>query len=135
MQKKPHLLNFDSIGSSDLGYITVSEHPKNIPFKIKRVYWTYFTPHNVERGNHAHKELEQIIVAISGSITFNLESKDGEKFNFKLDKPDTALYIPKEYWRTMNFSHNAILLCLASIEYDENDYIRDYNIFKKLAKK
>ncbi len=130
--KKPYLLDFTSIGSPDLGYLTVAEYPANIPFEIKRTYWTYFTPNNVERGNHGHKELQQIIVAVAGIIEFDLESKQGEKFNFKLDNPNQGLYIPKEYWRVIHFSHSAVLLCLASLEYNADDYIRDYNEFKNL---
>ena len=130
--QQPHIIDLKSIGSSYLGYITVAEFPKNIPFEIKRTYWTYYTPNNVERGNHAHKELQQIIVAVAGVIEFDLESIQGDKFNFKLDNPNQGLYIPKEYWRVIHFSHSAVLLCLASLEYDIADYIRDYNEFKKL---
>jgi hypothetical protein len=126
----PYLIDLKSIGSSELGFITVAEFPKNIPFEIKRTYWTYFTPNNVERGNHAHRQLQQIIVAVAGVIEFDLESKQGEKFNFRLDNPNKGLYIPKEYWRVIHFSHNAVLLCLASLVYDANDYIRDYADFK-----
>ena len=129
-KKNPYIFELSAIGSTELGYITVSEYSNSIPFQIKRVYWIYFTPPNIERGNHAHKELEQIIVSVSGIIEIDLESMHGEKFSFKLDKPNKALYIPKEYWRMIRFSHNAVLLCLASMEYDENDYIRDYNLFK-----
>lgn len=128
----PYIIDLKSIGSSELGYITVAEFPKSIPFEIKRTYWTYYTPNNVERGNHAHKELQQIIVAVAGVIEFNLESIQGEKFNFKLDNPNQGLYIPKEYWRVIHFSHSAVLLCLASLEYNVNDYIRDYQEFKNL---
>ena len=131
LAQKPHIIEFKPVGSSELGYITVAEYSKNIPFEIKRVYWTYFTPHNVERGNHAHKTLHQVIVAVSGVIDFELESREGEKYNFKLDNPNKALYIPKEYWRVIKFSHNAVLLCLASLEYEASDYIRDYDAFKQ----
>jgi len=128
----PRIIDLKSIGSSDLGYITVAEFPNNIPFEIKRTYWTYYTPNNVERGNHAHKKLQQIIVAVAGIIEFDLESIQGEKFKFKLDNPNQGLYIPIEYWRVIHFSHSAVLLCLASLEYDVNDYIRDYQEFKNL---
>ncbi|HEY6161622.1 MAG TPA: FdtA/QdtA family cupin domain-containing protein [Bacteroidia bacterium] len=130
-EPSPYIIEFSSIGSSDLGFITVAEYPKNIPFEVKRTYWTYFTPHHVERGNHAHKELEQVVVAVCGSIEFELESQEGKKSNFRLDNPDKALFIPKRYWRTIRFTHNAVLLCLASLEYSAEDYIRDYEEFKK----
>lgn len=128
--KHPYIIDLKSIGSPELGYLTVAEFPLNIPFPIKRTYWTYFTPHNVERGNHGHKELEQIIVAVNGIIAFDLESRDGKKFNFKLDNPDKGLFIPKKYWRIIHFSHNAVMLCMASLEYDKDDYIRNYDDFK-----
>ncbi len=129
MSKKPYIINLKSIGSSSLGYITVAEQKKNIPFEIKRVYWTYFTPNDVERGNHAHKKLEQVIIAVSGIIKFTLEDSSGNKTKFVLDSPDKGLYIPNMYWRKIKFSHNAVLLCLASEFYDEDDYIRNYANF------
>ena len=130
----PSLIDFPEVGSSALGYITIAEYQKSIPFKIKKIYWTYYTPHNVIRGHHAHKKLEQLIFAVSGVIDFNLENNSGETFNFKLDKPNRGLYIPGGFWRTVKLSHNAVLLCLASTEYDESDYIRDFSEFKKRKK-
>ena len=127
----PQLIDLKSIGSPDLGYLTVAEFPANIPFPIKRTYWTYFTPHNVERGNHGHKELEQIIVAVNGIIEFELESTVGDKYKFTLDNPQKGLYIPKRYWRVLHFSHSAVMLCMASLEYNPDDYIRNYEDFKK----
>ena len=130
-KKDPYIIDLGAIGQSNLGYITVAEELKNIPFEIKRVYWTYFTPNNVIRGQHAHKHLEQVIIAVSGIITFDLEDVAGNVKRFVLDSPQKALYIPPMYWRTIKFSHNAVLLCLASEFYDKNDYIRDYQEFKK----
>ncbi|HLF46204.1 MAG TPA: FdtA/QdtA family cupin domain-containing protein [Chitinophagaceae bacterium] len=128
----PCLIQFNAIGSSELGYITAVQHPADLPFIIKRVYWTYFTPHNVERGNHAHRSLHQVLVAVSGIIKFTIEGFNGNKTEFILDDPNTGLYLPPMHWRTIHFSHNAILLCLASEEYRADDYIREYNEFKKL---
>lgn len=127
--QKPKMVRFGKIGSTQLGYISVAEVQENIPFEIKRVYWTYFTPQDVIRGGHGHKELEQIIVAVSGTIIFNTEDKDGNKEEFILDSPDKALFIPKLVWRDIKFSHSAVLLCLASELFEEEDYIRDYNQF------
>lgn len=129
---KPHMITFDKIGSSALGYISVAEDMKNIPFTIQRVYWTYFTPQDVTRGGHAHLLLEQVIVAVSGTITFLTEDLHGEKTEFVLDNPDKGLYIPNKIWRDIKFSHNAVLLCLASEKYTEDDYIREYDNFLKL---
>lgn len=126
---KPKIILFDKIGASDLGFITVAESGGNVPFEIKRVYWTYFTPQDVKRGGHAHKELEQIIFAVSGNIIFNTENLNREVEQFVLDSPSKGLYIPKLIWRDIQFSHNAVLLCIASQAYDENDYIRNYDEF------
>lgn len=129
----PSLIEFSSIGDSTLGFITVGEAYKNVPFEIKRVYWTYFTPNNVKRGGHAHKELEQIIFAVCGRIEFFTETLDGNKESFVLDTPNIGLYIPKLVWRDIQFSHSAVLLCLASEHFIESDYIRNYTDFKTVA--
>jgi len=126
----PHLVELNSIGDSSEGYITVAEAEKSIPYVIKRIYWTYYTPQNVIRGHHAHKELKQVIFAVSGIIKFTLENHLGEKQEFTLDKPNKGLYIPPFTWREINFSHNAVLICFASEWYSEEDYIRDYNSFR-----
>ncbi|HFK5507372.1 sugar 3,4-ketoisomerase [Elizabethkingia anophelis] len=123
---KPHIITFDKIGSSELGYITIAEAQKNIPFDIKRVYWTYYTPQDVVRGGHAHKALKQVIFAVAGIIKFNTIDSKGNKETFILDHPVKGLYIPNLIWRDIHFSHNAVLLCLASEHYAEEDYFRDY---------
>lgn len=127
---KPNIVIFDKIGSSELGYITIAEAQKNVPFDIQRVYWTYYTPQDVTRGGHAHKKLQQVIFAVSGIITFNTEDKEGKKETFVLDHPTKGLYIPELIWRDIQFSHSAVLLCLASELYDEKDYFRDFEEFK-----
>ena len=127
---KPFLIDFPKIGEPSLGYISVAEK-NNLPFIPKRVYWTYFTPENIERGGHAHIELQQVLIAVSGSIKVIVETITGEKYNFNLNKPNLGLFIPKKVWRTMQYSHSAVQICIASTEYLESDYIRDYNLFKK----
>jgi dTDP-4-dehydrorhamnose 3,5-epimerase-like enzyme len=129
-QENPHLVCLKSIGDPSIGYITISEFQKDIPFEIKRVYWTYYTPQNVKRGYHAHKRLRQIIFAVSGSIRFKVECLDGAKHEFVLDQPHIGLYLPPYTWREIQFSHNAVLVCLASEWFEESDYIREYNKFK-----
>lgn len=126
----PEYFEVSSIGGSSLGFISVAEHPSNIPFEIKRVYWTYYTPQNIVRGYHAHKELQQLVFAVSGQITFYTEDRKGEKGEFVLSEPNKGIYLPPYVWREIKFSHNAVLLCLASEEYTEDDYIRDYETFK-----
>jgi dTDP-4-dehydrorhamnose 3,5-epimerase-like enzyme len=127
----PELREYPTIGSPALGYITVGETRINVPFEIKRVYWTYYTPNDVLRGGHAHRELEQMIFAVSGRIVFTVEDRQKVKYKFELEKPHIGLYIPPFTWREIQFSHNAVLLCLASTLYRADDYIRDYDEFRK----
>lgn len=129
---KPHIIQFSKIGNPNLGYISVGEKHENIPFEIKRVYWTYYTPQDVTRGGHAHYALEQVIVAVSGTITFTTEDLQGNKEEIILDSPDKGLYIPNLIWRDIKFSHSAVLLCMASEKYIASDYIRDYKTFVEL---
>ncbi|RZJ51674.1 MAG: WxcM-like domain-containing protein [Flavobacterium sp.] len=128
--KKPALIHFSKIGDSSTGYISIAEKEK-LPFVPKRIYWTYFTPEDVVRGFHSHHNLEQVLVAMAGKITLNIETNDGESYEFILDSPEKGVFIPKQCWRTMKYSHNAVQMCIASMEYDESDYIRDYPLFKK----
>jgi len=124
----PRIIDFESIGSADIGYISVAEGD-SLPFEVKRVYWTYYTPQDVERGNHAHKNLQQILVAVSGVIDLKIETASGETYHFVLDSPTRGVYLPSMCWRTIKYSHNAVQMCLANMEYDESDYIRDFNEF------
>jgi dTDP-4-dehydrorhamnose 3,5-epimerase-like enzyme len=100
-----------------------------IPFKIKRVYYLYDVPTDSYRGGHAHKRQESLIIALSGS--FEVIVDDGvEKKRIMLNKPTKGLYIPTNIWREIyNFSSGAVCLVLASTEFDEAEYIRDYNEF------
>jgi dTDP-4-dehydrorhamnose 3,5-epimerase-like enzyme len=109
------------------GNITALENIKSIPFEVERVYYLYDIPGGEGRGGHAHKELEQLIVAVSGA--FDVVIDDGvNKKTIHLDRPYIALHIVPGIWRELiNFSSGAICLVLASLKYDENDYIREYN--------
>lgn len=127
---KPFLIEFSAIGKSDIGYISVAENP-NLPFKIERVFWTFYTPQEIIRGRHAHHQLQQILIAASGTIRIQTESKSGETNEFLLDKPSIGLYMPPDHWHTMQYSHSAVQLTLASLPYSEEDYIRDYKQFRR----
>lgn len=131
MKLKPYIINFPIIGDQNIGFISLAEK-QNLPFKIKRVYWTYNTPDEIERGGHAHIELEQILVAVCGKIDLTIQTIDGEFYNFILDHPGMGVFIPKKSWRTMKYNFNAVQMCLASMEYSENDYVRDYDEFLKI---
>ena len=94
------------------------------------MYWTYFTPNEVSEDTMLIKKLNQKIFAVSGIITFTTEDLQGKKKLFVLDTPNKGLFLPEKYWRDIQFSHNAVLLCLASEVYTAEDYIRDYDEFK-----
>jgi len=112
------------------GYLSVIEGGLDIPFEIKRLYYLYMVP-EAARGAHAHKELQQLMVATSGSVKVIMD--DGcEKKSFVLDKPWKGLLVPSGLWRDLeDFSGGAVLMVLASEKYDAGDYIRDYNKFLK----
>lgn len=111
------------------GNITVLENNMNLPFDIRRIYYLYDIPMGAERGGHAHYALEQYVVAASGSFTFLLDDGQKRKEVF-LNHPNKALHIVPGIWREMrDFSSGSICLVLASIEYNEKDYIRDYDKF------
>lgn len=126
----PEIITFKRNGDSSLGYISIAEENSQIPFEIKRIFWTYYTPEDVIRGKHAHYETEMVLIAAAGSITVKTELIDGSIQEFILDKPDKGLFIPKMCWHTMQYSHNAVQIVIASSLYDENDYIRSYDNFK-----
>ena len=111
------------------GNLTVAEANKNIPFDIKRVYWLYDVPGGECRGGHAHKQIKEILIAVSGSFHGTLDNGK-EKQTFLLNHPYQGLLIDTKTWRTLDdFSSGAVCVVLASDFYDENDSIYDYNDF------
>jgi dTDP-4-dehydrorhamnose 3,5-epimerase-like enzyme len=113
------------------GNITVIENQIQAPFEVKRVYYLYDVPGGSERGGHAHKDLKQFIIAVSGAFDVLLDDGTNKK-NVHLDRPYNALYIVPGIWRELlNFSSGAICLVLASEVYYENDYLRVYEDFIK----
>lgn len=111
------------------GQLIALEELKDIPFKIKRVYYMYDTVDGVIRGYHAHKSLEQILICIHGSCKVRLDN-GMEKKVVPLERPYEGLYVANNIWREMyDFSEDAVLMVLASELYNEEDYIRDYEEF------
>lgn len=115
--------------SDPRGDLTFMEGNNHIPFDIKRVYYLYNVPVESERGGHAHRELEQVVFALSGS--FRMRVDDGRnKTDVWLNNPRKGLYLRNMIWREIdNFSQGAVCMVLASHPYDEADYYRDYEEF------
>lgn len=114
--------------SDDRGYLSVIEGGLDIPFEIKRIYYLYLVP-EAARGAHAHKRLQQLMIATSGSVHVTLDDGISKK-TFVLDKPWKGLLVVPGLWRTLdNFSGGAVCVVLASEKYDASDYIRDYKEF------
>ena len=127
------LIDFVTIGD-DRGVLVALEQFKNIPFGIKRIYYIYGNKQNLARGFHAHKELQQVLICVSGSCNVILDNGI-EKYKYHLNKPNQGLLVDRLIWREMNdFSEDCILLVLASHYYDENDYIRDYEEYIEKVK-
>lgn len=124
------ILNFD-IKGDNRGSLISLEQNKNIPFDIKRIYYIFNTKSDVRRGFHAHKNLKQVLICVSGSCKVLVD--DGQsKENILLDNPDKGLLISGLVWREMfDFSDDCVLIVLASELYDESDYIRHYSEFMK----
>lgn len=117
------------------GSLTPIEYPNDLPFEIQRIYYIYDVKENVERGFHSHKDLEQILIAVNGSIKIRVKNHLNEEI-IELNTSDEGLYIGPMIWREMyDFSEGAVLLVLASQKYDEFDYIRNYDDYIELSKK
>lgn len=116
------------------GKLIALESLKDVPFEIKRMYYLFDTHSDEPRGFHAHKNLEQMIIAMHGNCKFILDDGNKREEVF-LNRPDAGLYIGKNMWREMyDFTNDCKLVVLASMYYDEKEYIRDYNEFLKSVK-
>ncbi len=114
------------------GKLTFIEGGRHVPFPIRRVYWIYDVPSGEVRGGHAYRSLEEVVIAISGSFDVSLD--DGRSAEVvQLNRSYHGLYVPPMTWRQLeNFSTNGVCLVLASLPYDEQDYIRDREAFAAL---
>ena len=128
------LLDFD-IHGDHLGNLVAIEEEIDLPIKIKRVYYVWGTDHNAIRGKHAHKNLQQVIICVNGECDFILD--DGEnKQTIHLNNPSQGLYINNNIWREFtNFSDDCVIIVLASEHYIPEDYIHNYEEFKKYVGK
>jgi len=114
------------------GNLTFIEGERHVPFRIRRAYWIYDVPGGEVRGGHAYRTLDELLVSLSGS--FDVVLDDGrERRVVPLNRSYCGLLVPRMIWRHVeNFSTNSVCLILASAPYDEDDYIRDYDLFRRL---
>ena len=118
------------------GNLTFVQSNDQVPFGIERVYYLYDVPGGSERGSHAHKNLHQFMVAMSGSFDVVLDDGISDPVRFHLNRSYYGLYIAPMMWRTLdNFSSGSVCMVLASAPYAEDEYIRDYEAFKQPASK
>lgn len=124
------VLNFADLGD-ERGKLVVVEGAKDIPFKIERVFYIYGSDSEVVRGQHANRESEFVLINVGGTSKVRIDNGHSEAV-IELNKPMMGLYIPTMVWKDMyDFSEDSILLVLASTHYDGNEYIRDYEEYKK----
>lgn len=113
----------------DRGHMVVVEGMTDIPFDIKRVFYIYGSDTDVVRGQHANRETEFVLINVSGTSKVKVDNGLETK-TFNLDKPHIGIYLPRMIWKDMyDFSRDSVLLCLASLPYKPEEYIRDYNAF------
>lgn len=126
------IIDFKLLGDHKGSLISL-ESDNNIPFNIKRVYYIFGTKAGIERGFHAHKELEQVAICVSGSCTVRMD--DGvNKAEVTLNRPNKGLLIDRMQWHEMfDFSDDCVFVVLANDFYDESDYIRSYDDFIKIV--
>jgi hypothetical protein len=118
----------DERGVKVLGFI---EHGKNCPFPIERVYYMHDFPVGVDRGHHSHHKCHRLLVALSGNVEVELEL-GGQRFGFVLDHPGAGLFVPAPSWIVYRgLDDHSVLMAIASEKFDEADYIRDYEEFKR----
>ena len=117
------------------GNLTFLENNNQIPFEIKRVFWTYDVPGGEKRGAHAYLNQQEIIIALSGSFDVVTIDEQGQTQKISLNRSYFGIYLPALTWRHLeNFSTNALSLHLSSSLFNEGDYIRDFDIFRQNCK-
>jgi WxcM-like, C-terminal len=128
--KIPRILTFETTGDPASGFLVSTQRADWLPFPVKRVFWIQQVPAGVRRGQHAGKTMAEVLVAEQGRVEINTECRLGKQ-HFVLDRPDQGLYVPEKCWIDLVFSPDALLLCLASTDYDPQDYIADYADFQQ----
>ena len=123
------MLEFKEHGD-ERGYLVVVEGERDLPFKIQRLFYIYGSDSKVVRGQHANRNSEFVLINVAGTSKIKIKDGLGNEIIFCLNRPHTGVYLPAMVWKDMyDFSEDAVLLCIASEHYDENEYIRDYDTF------
>lgn len=131
--KHSYKFKLNKKGNHDIGFLIPLENYSNLPFEVKRIFYTYGVPKESDRGVHAYYNTKQVLICICGSLKIKCFNGENEII-YELNKPDEALYVAPHVWRT-SFEHSpdSVLLVLSSLEYNEEDYIRDYDEFEQLS--
>ena len=126
------MLEFSQKGD-ERGHLVIVEGMKDIPFDIKRIFYIYGSDSKVIRGQHANRKSEFVLINVAGTSKVRVKDGKGNEAVFALNRPHTGIYLPKMVWKEMyDFSEDSVLLCLASENYDAEEYIRDYKEFQKM---
>jgi hypothetical protein len=131
MSLSPRLIDLPVV-PSEIGELAFIQANRLLPFAIRRVYYVYDIPEQATRGGHAHRKCHELLVAMAGAMTVNLEAQDGTRSCQRIDDPAVALYVPALYWRVIDrYAPGTICLVLASEDYDPGEYLRDYDEFRR----
>lgn len=129
---KPRIIELPKI-QDPRGNLTFLQYPSQIPFEIKRSFWTYDVPGGEIRGGHAYFVQQEVIVALSGSFDVVITNQDGSTEKYSLNRSYYGLYLPPKTWRHIeNFSTNALALHVSSESFSKEDYVRNFEVFKKV---
>lgn len=129
------LIQISRRGTDELGFLNIFEDNSICGFNIKRAYWSESVPDGAVRGNHAHKACVQILICLRGRIEVSTEVPTGMTASFILDRPDQGLVLWPHVWHQMKYTESAIQLVLASMNYSENDYLRNKSSYLEYYKK
>lgn len=129
--KRVRLLEFQQKGD-ERGHLVIAEGQRDVPFEIRRVFYIYGSDRDVVRGCHANRRCEFVLINVAGSSKIRVRDGLGNETVYNLDRPHIGIYLPVMIWKEMyDFSEDSVLLVLASEHYDPDEYIRDFEIFKK----
>ena len=127
----PSLISFQNVDQQEEGQLTVAEAGKTLPFVIQRAYWMYDADAVADRGHQVNKTTHHVLVPIKGSISVELEDKQGKRYEFNVSSAKQGVFIPANHWRKVVCSKDSVLLCFASQVYEPADIIRVYGEWKQ----